>query len=324
MENHNIYWWNLENLFDIENSPRRSSFLQNQLKKELKGWNQSVLNKKIANLSSIITKFNNNTGPDLLGVCEVENEHVLKLLTARINSLLLDRKYAFVITESKDKRGIDTALIYDKNKYIIDPKTFTLRISKRNPTRDLFQIQLTTKSNNTLVLILNHWPSRSGGELESEPFRIMVAENLSYWVKRIHEELGKDIPILLMGDFNDNPFNKSMTNYLQSSNIRNKVMSAKNHFFFNLMFQFLNKNIGTHVYGSDVNILDQFLISKSILNQNSILPFQMETVEIIDFPELSKGKYKTPIRFGRPKDSKGINPNGYSDHLPISLFLKEL
>ena len=323
MENHHIYWWNLENLFDIENSPRRSSFLESQLKKELKGWDQSVLNKKLINLSSIIKQFNDNSGPDILGVCEVENEHVLKLLTARINSLLLSRNYSFVITKGEDKRGIDTALIYDKNKYTIDPKTFTLRISKRNPTRDLFQIQLTTKSSNTLVLILNHWPSRSGGELESEPFRIMVAENLSYWVQRIHEELGKDISILLMGDFNDNPFNKSMTNYLQSSNIRNKVMSAKNHFFYNPMYQFLDKNIGTHVYGSKVNILDQFLISKSILNQNSSLPFQVETVEIIDFPELHKGKYKTPIRFGRPKDSKGINPNGYSDHLPISISLKE-
>ncbi len=323
MENHSIYWWNLENLFDIENSPRRSSFLENQLKKELKGWNQNILNQKIDNLSSIIIKFNTNNGPDILGVCEVENEHVLKLLTDKLNSLLPVRSYSFIIIDGEDKRGIDTALIYDKNKYTVDPKTFTLRISKRNPTRDLFQIQLTTQSNNTLVLILNHWPSRSGGKLESEPFRMMVAENLSYWVKRIHEELGKDISILLMGDFNDNPFNRSMTNYLQSSNIRKKVMGAKNHFFYNLMFRFLDNDIGTHVYGNEVNILDQFLISKSILNQSNSLPFKVDSVEIIDFPELSKGKYKTPIRFGRPKDSKGINPNGYSDHLPISITLKE-
>ncbi len=324
MEYHNIYWWNLENLFDIENSPRRSSFLENQLKKELKGWDQIVLNQKINNLSSIILKFNNNNGPDILGVCEVENEHVLKLLTEKINTILPARNYSFSIIDGEDKRGIDTALIYDKNKYTIDPKNFTLRISKRNPTRDLFQIQITTQSNNILVLILNHWPSRSGGELESEPFRIMVAENLSYWVKRIHEDLGKDTSILLMGDFNDNPYNKSMTNYLQSSNIRNKVMSAKNHFFFNLMFQFIDKNIGTHVYGNEVNLLDQFLISKSILNQRNSHPFKVDSVDIINYPELIKGKYKTPIRFGRPKDKKGINPNGYSDHLPISLTLKEV
>ncbi len=322
MENHNIYWWNLENLFDIENSPRRSSFLESQLKKELKGWDQNVLNKKLINLSSIIKQFNNNTGPDILGVCEVENEHVLKLLTARINSTLLDRNYSFVITDSKDKRGIDTALIYDKNKYIIDPKTFTLRISKRNPTRDLFQIQLTTKSNNTLVLILNHWPSRSGGELESEPFRIMVAENLSYWVERIHEELGSETSILLMGDFNDNPYDKSITKYLQSTNIKKKVMNAKNHFFYNVMYKFFDQNKGTHVWGSEVNILDQFLVSKNILSQSNTHSFKIDTVEIVDFPELVKGAYKKAIRFSRPNKSD-FNPNGFSDHLPISLTLKE-
>lgn len=107
------------------------------------------------------------------------------------------------------------------NKYNQNPVSFTFRVTKRSPTRDLFQVQLTTQLNNTLVLVLNHWPSRSGGQLESEPFRIIVAENLSYWVERIHEELGNDANIILMGDFNDNPYDKSMTRYLQSSKITN-------------------------------------------------------------------------------------------------------
>ena len=189
MNTHNIFWWNLENLFDIENSPRRSQFLNNKLDSELIGWTQDILDQKIDNLSSVIAKFNNNNGPDILGVCEVENAHVLQLLSNKL-STLLSRNYTFAIVDGEDKRGIDTALIYDSDKYDQNPETFTLRITKRNPTRDLFQVQLTTQTGNTLVLILNHWPSRSGGHLESEPFRIMVAENLSYWVERIHEELG--------------------------------------------------------------------------------------------------------------------------------------
>ena len=221
MENHSICWWNLENLFDIENSPRRSQLLNNRLDAELVGWTQAILDKKIDNLASIITKLNSNNGPDILGVCEVENEHVLQRLTNKLNTLL-SRNYAFAIIDGIDKRGIDTALIYDLNKYKHNPVTFTFRVTKRSPTRDLFQVQLTTQLNNTLVLILNHWPSRSGGQLESEPFRIMVAENLSYWVERIHEELGNDANIILMGDFNDNPYDKSMSRYLQSSNIKKK------------------------------------------------------------------------------------------------------
>jgi len=321
MENHNIYWWNLENLFDIENSPRRSQFLNNKLGSELVGWTQAILDQKIENLSSVIAKFNNNNGPDILGVCEVENAHVLELLSLELN-ILTGRNYTFAIIDGEDKRGIDTALIYDSDKYNQSPKTFTLRITKRNPTRDLFQVQLTTQSGNTLVLILNHWPSRSGGHLESEPFRIMVAENLSYWVERIHEELGKDTSILLMGDFNDNPFDKSMTKYLQSTNIKKKVMSARNHFFYNTMYQFLDQNIGTHVWGSEVNILDQFLVSKNILSQSNTHPFKIDTIEIVDFPELVKGAYKKAIRFSRPNKSD-FNPDGFSDHLPISITLNE-
>ena len=321
MENHNIYWWNLENLFDIENSPRRSQFLNNKLGSELVGWTQAILGQKIENLSSVIAKFNNNNGPDILGVCEVENAHVLELLSLELN-ILTGRNYTFAIIDGEDKRGIDTALIYDSDKYNQSPKTFTLRITKRNPTRDLFQVQLTTQSGNTLVLILNHWPSRSGGHLESEPFRIMVAENLSYWVERIHEELGKDTSILLMGDFNDNPFDKSMTKYLQSTNIKKKVMSARNHFFYNTMYQFLDQNIGTHVWGSEVNILDQFLVSKNILSQSNTHPFKIDTIEIVDFPELVKGAYKKAIRFSRPNKSD-FNPDGFSDHLPISITLNE-
>jgi len=322
MTNHSICWWNLENLFDIENSPRRSSYLNKTLKKELRGWSQNVLNKKIDNISAIISKVNNGTGPDILGVCEVENEHVLKLLTKKLNSILA-RDYTFVITEGEDKRGIDTALIYDKNIYTHSPETFTLRISKRNTTRDLFQVQLKTRSGNLLVLILNHWPSRSGGLYKSEPYRIMVAENLAFWVKRIHEELGNDTSIVLMGDFNDNPFDRSMTDYLQSTNIRKKVMNARNHYFYNLMFEFLKDGLGTHVYGSDVNILDQFLVSKSILNQSNSQPFKISSIEIVNYPEMIKGAYKKPIRFSRPSKAD-FNIGGFSDHLPVNLILKEL
>lgn len=321
MTTHNICWWNLENLFDIENSPRRSDLLNKTLKKELKGWSQSILNKKINNLTSVISKINNGKGPDILGVCEVENDHVLKLLTGKLNSQLA-RNYTFSIIEGEDKRGIDTALIYDDNIYTQNPETFTLRISKRNTTRDLFQVQLTTSSGNLLVLILNHWPSRSGGVYQSEPYRIMVAENLAFWVKRIHEELGDDTSILLMGDFNDNPFDRSMTNYLQSTNTKRKVMNAKNHYFYNLMFEFMDSGVGTYVFGSEVNILDQFLASKSILSQSNSHPFKIDSVRIIDFPEMVKGVYKKAIRFSRPT-KKDFDKDGFSDHLPINLILKE-
>lgn len=323
MAKHHIYWWNLENLFDIENSPRRSEFLNNHLGTELNGWDATILDQKIANLTSIISKFNDSKGPDILGVCEIENEHVIELLITSM-STALNKNYGFVISKGDDKRGIDTALIYDKTKYGPEQITFSLRIIKRNTTRDLFQVHINTANGNKLICILNHWPSRSGGELESEPFRIMVAENLSYWIERIYEEQGADANILLMGDFNDNPYNKSIAQYLMA--INNKALVKSNRvrlkYFYNVMHRFLDAQIGTFVFGNEYNLLDQFMISKSIVSEKSELPFKFSKVAIIDFPELTSGSYQKPVKFGRPNSST-FNVNGFSDHLPIKIVLNE-
>ena len=335
METHAIYFWNLENLFDIENAgARRSDFLKEKLKKELKGWTSTVLNKKIDNLVSIISRFQNGLGPDLFGVCEVENDHVLERLTNKM-STEIGRTYKFVIIEGEDKRGIDTALIYDEDKYSTEPETFTLRIIKRNSTRDLFQVHVETQSGNKLICVLNHWPSRSGGELESEPYRIMVAENLAYWIERIHEEQGQDASIVLMGDFNDNPYNRSMWDYLMARNNRTQVKKKPkpdgNYYMYNLMFRFLDLQYGTYVYGSELNLLDQFIVSRSILSESTDFKFNLDSVDIIRYPELFYGQYNTPLKYGRPSNVKSgnnptkktYNPDGFSDHLPIELILEE-
>lgn len=177
MAKHHIIWWNLENLFDIERSPRRSEFLGETLRSELEGWTLDILKRKVRNLVRIISRTGNGKGPDILGVCEVENHFVIELLIGEMESSL-GRGYGFAISEGDDKRGIDTALIYDTAKYDPDPETFSLRIIKRNSTRDLFQVHLNTLAGNKLIIVLNHWPSRSGGELESEPFRIMERDLL--------------------------------------------------------------------------------------------------------------------------------------------------
>lgn len=320
MNLHHIYWWNLENLFDIEDSSRRSEFLKKQLSKELIGWTQQVLDRKLSNLTSIISNFNNN-GPDIFGVCEVENLHVLELLKNRLNTVT-GKSYSILHVDSLDKRGIDTALLFDSALYSSDGDVFTLRITKRSPTRDLFQVHLTTNRGNKLIFILNHWPARSAGVFKSEPYRIMVAENLSFWIERIHEEQGKNASIILMGDFNDNPYDRSITEYLQSSSIKKRVENARNHFMYNLMYEFLGTQLGTYVYGNEVNILDQFLVSKSIISNSSNHPFKVNSVRIVDDPRLTTGEYKKPIRFSRPSKSD-YNQTGFSDHLPIELVIEE-
>ena len=111
MIQHYISWWNLENLFDIENSPTRSEKLSKSIKNELKGWDESILEKKLTNLSWVIQQINDNKGPDILGVCEVENEAVLEKLVLKLNPL--NRNYKIIHQNTKDRRGIDVAFGYN-------------------------------------------------------------------------------------------------------------------------------------------------------------------------------------------------------------------
>lgn len=323
---HHIYWWNLENLFDSANSPSRPAWLQKKLKSELKGWTVDVLDQKLTNLADIISRMNNGTGPDILGVCEVENSVVLEKLIQKVK-LKVQRNYKVIHHDTNDNRGIDVAFIYDVDRYSYDGNQFSLEIMKRNATRDLFQVQLTTKDGNELVVIGNHWPARSAGKYESEPYRMMVGENLSYWIERIHEvkleEVGEKHPaILLMGDFNDNPYDRSLTEYLRSTGTLEKVKNSTSHIMFNLMYPFVGGDIGTYVYGNEVNVLDQFIVSRSMVVDYYKYPFQVNSVQIVYFPDMVKGDYYTPIRFSRPSES-GYNPSGYSDHLPIELIIEE-
>lgn len=321
MNQYQIYWWNLENLFDREDSPDRPDWLQKSLAKELKGWTQEVLDKKIENLSRIIMQFNSGNGPDILGVCEIENKNVIDLLAKAIG-VKTNRNYKTIHHDTNDQRGIDIAFLFDTKKFKTVGKLFSLEIMKRSATRDVIQMTFKTKSKHEITILGIHFPSRTGGQYETEPYRIMAAETVAYWIRRIHEKKGQDHPIVLMGDFNDEPFNRSLTKYLLSTHTRQKILKAQNHLMFNCMYSFLGNEIGSHVFGNEVTILDQFLVSKHLISNNSGNYFKLNCAEIVAYPEMIKGKYNTPIRFSRPS-ANDYNPDGFSDHLPVKLVIDE-
>ena len=179
----------------MENSSRRSEKLARTIKKELKGWSEKILNRKISQLSKIISRMNENNGPDILGICEVENRWVVEKLMDSLKGLH-QHKYEIIHADTKDGRGIDVAFIYDANKFEIerDPSSrsklvFSHFIMKRRATRDILQVNFITKGlRNRVVLVGNHWPARSGGQYESEPYRMIAGETLSYFHQRILEE----------------------------------------------------------------------------------------------------------------------------------------
>ena len=142
MPEHYIAFWNVENLFDVENAPNRSEKLQKQLAGELEGWTEDVLKEKVSRLAEVISALNGGRGPDVLGVCEIENRSVLDRLVEGLAPL--GRRYGVAHADTRDKRGIDVAFIYDRGLYKRDA-FFQHFILRRAATRDIVQVNLVSK-----------------------------------------------------------------------------------------------------------------------------------------------------------------------------------
>ena len=311
-----IGWWNVENLFDIQDSPRREKRIESKIKSDVNGWTSDILDTKISQLSKIIKKMNEGKGPDILGVCEIENEHVLKKLAEGISES--SDNYKIAHADTGDGRGIDIAFLYDDSKFELK-ETFQHWVIKRTATRELFQANMKVREDNSdLILIGNHWPARSAGTYISEPYRMLTGETLSYWMSRILEEKGKKVPVLVMGDFNDEPFNRSIIEYALGTNIAEKVKNSTTApRLYNLMWSSLKDGLATYYFKGNWTMLDQFMVSKGFLVEDGSLKLKSDSTTVEKFPDMIKnGK---PHRFGLPK--KTLNLDGYSDHFPISTVI---
>ena len=316
--NYYLAWWNVENLFD-RSTAARSDKLRSQLKSELVGWTAAVLQRKVSQLASIIVQMNEGRGPDLLGVCEVESRAVLERLVAALGAL--GRNYGIAHHDGGDKRGIDVAFIYDRDLFEAEEEFFHV-VLKRSTTRDIFQVNFRTGAGRVLSVIGNHWPSRMGGTHASEPYRIIAAETLSYWISSIQELRGSNANVVVMGDFNDEPWSRSMTDYALSTQSRAKVTYARSPRLLNLMYPAAGEAVGTHYYDNFPNLLDQVLVSRGLARKTGELRVLAESVEILRYPEMvSGGRYPAPLRFGRPSKASSFDENGYSDHYPIAVTL---
>ncbi|MBN2589961.1 MAG: hypothetical protein JXA96_08860 [Sedimentisphaerales bacterium] len=314
----NIAWWNLENLFDHENALRPPE-LKSKLKSELKGWTANLRDKKISQLAKIIKSMFNDEGPALLGVCEIENEEVLKMLAGAINNP--NRKYEIAAHQSPDARGIDISFIYDEKELSVLAKDHQVVI-KRTATRDIFWIRLKVIGKNAeFVAIANHWPSRSSGQYSSEPFRMLTGETLAYIVSQMLD-VDNELPIISMGDFNDEPFNRAMQEYLLGTRDPGRVRYSHSGHMLNLMWPLMQgHDPGTYLFDSDWNMLDQFLVSYGMLRNASKIKVKQESVELYK-PDILKADGGKARKFSRPSAKSGVDIDGFSDHFPILVKLE--
>lgn len=334
-----IGFWNLENLFAPEGFPDREAWMASAVGSDLRGWSETLFQRKISQLASIITRFSDNAGPDILGVCEVENRFVLEALVTEINGILTTRKYAVVHADNtRDQRGIDTAFIFDQNRFTVDPASiFSHFVMRRTGTRDITQATFQASNGRQIVALCNHWPARGGAAIDSAGFRATAGETLGYWHERIRQELGDDTAVIALGDFNDDPFDNSIRYNANAWRERGDVERSRSAKFYNLAWNYQSQQVtdhrgdarvidGTLYYRNNGNVFDQILVNRSLLTGEGGLAIQENSARIEAYPQMVDHRVNYgPIRFGLPKGnaSSNINTDGFSDHFPVSVMVAD-
>jgi len=315
-----IAFYNLENLFDTINDVTKNDEASPMM--ELKENRSKVYWDKIDKLGSVIAqigKDKSNTSPTILGVCEVENRAVLEDL---VNSdRLKSKRYGIIHYESPDRRGIDVALLYQQRYFKpVHHESFNPNIYRDNRkvyTRD--QLLVSGYLDDELIhVIVNHWPSRSGGEMKSRPLREKAAYQNTKIIDQIKEK-EKNPKILVLGDFNDDPINTSFKKVLKT---KEKKKDVEDGDLYNPFERLFKKGYNTGGYRDNISMFDQIIITSALLSKDEkdFTSYKMFNPAVFNksFMTNKKGRYKGyPFR----SFSFGTYTGGYSDHYPVYLYL---
>lgn len=314
-----VAFYNVENLFDYDDDPL--TFDEEWTPEGKNAWTKEIYEDKLSKLARVISEIGadiTGTSPAIIGVSEVENRRVLEDL---INEdPLVGQDYGIVHVESPDRRGIDVGLLYKKKLFTpTGYKAHELALydsqdrSKRIYTRDQLLVS-GMLDGEKIHLIVNHWPSRSGGEERSRPNRMKAAE----LNKRIMDSLFSVDPyakIITMGDFNDDPASPSIKKIIKTKSDRDDMEIKE---FFNPMEEMHKKGMGTLAYRDAWNLFDQIIISSELTKKDySSYRFYKAGIFNKKYLQTPRGQYK-----GYPYRSfvNGYT-GGYSDHFPVFIYL---
>lgn len=312
-----VMFYNVENLFDTKHDSLKND--HDFLPGGFMNWTNWKYWEKQRNIGRVITAVGEMHSPALVGLCEIENDSVIFDLTKR--SPIRTQQYEYLVTNSPDLRGIDVALLYQRHQFKLLEKNeyeVLFRNKSARPTRNILHAVGQLISGDTLDVFVCHFPSRYGGQLVSEPGRIDAAQTLrskadSLFVVR------QNASILIMGDFNDYPDNKSIFKTLKARSLNYHLSK---HELYNMFFHRIKEqDFGTYKYQGQWGVLDQFIVSGNLLmNEETVFVKNREA-------HIFKADFLTE------KDEKygGIRPyrtnlgpryiGGFSDHFPIFMDL---
>lgn len=317
---HTVAFYNLENLFDTINDPLKYDEASPIM--ELKANRSEIYKKKVKNMARVIAEIGSdmsNNAPAVIGVCEIENRKVLEDLVN--DPLLLAKDYGIIHYDGPDRRSIDVALLYQKELFRpINTSSHELIIyddltRDRVYTRD--QLLVSGELDGDLIhLIVNHWPSRSGGEARSRSKRVGAAK----LNKRLVDSLQSKDPyakILIMGDLNDDPTNESVKKVLKAKKDKKRVPLKGIYNPFEKMFS--EKGYGTTAYRDAWSLFDQIMITKPLIEEDySSYRFWKAGIYNKAFLSNKRGRWEGyPFR----SFADGGFTNGFSDHFPVYVYL---
>lgn len=303
-----LMFYNVENLFDTINDPKTND--DDFTPSGHYRWNAYRLYKKLNNVYKVIAAAGGTEPPEIVAFAEVENKQVIENLI--YNTPLSKYRYSVVHEDSRDQRGIDVALVYRPDKI----KKITSRYFEAGNYREILYFAFSTYGKDTIHLFVNHWPSRAGGQLSSEKKRMFVADILKAKTDSLFK-VNKNAKIIITGDFNDEPSDKSIAGVLSAIKISGQINYEE---LYNLAY-LPDEKYGTIKFRGSWGTFDQFIVSGNLLKKNSTYT-QPELFRIFKegFLLTSDEKYLgvKPFRtfYGFKYES------GYSDHLPVLLDLK--
>jgi Endonuclease/Exonuclease/phosphatase family len=315
---HTVAFYNFENLFDSKNDANKDDEWTPSGEQH---WTEAKYKQKLENLAQVLSGIGTNdkqvVSPTLIGGSEIENRGVLEDLVKQ--SQLINSDYGIVHYDSPDKRGIDVALLYKKKYFTVtDSQTIPLIIheegnekKERIYTRDVLLVTGLLEGEEISVLV-NHWPSRSGGEKKTSAYREAAAQLDKKVMNSIYEKNPK-AKIICMGDLNDGTTNKSIKVNLDAKHNKEEV---KEFGIYN-PFEKMEKEGHATLYHNDAGaIFDQIMVSQTLINKD-FSSYQFWKAGIYNKPFMIEhhGKYR-----GYPKRNSD-NEVGFSDHFPVYIYL---
>ncbi|MCF8373241.1 MAG: hypothetical protein K9H64_16600 [Bacteroidales bacterium] len=316
-----VMFYNVENLFDTFDDPEKND--EDFLPNGKMNWTFDRYQKKLNNISKVVAAVGQWELPELIGLCEIENRKVLEDLVQ--NTALTKADYGIIHKESPDERGIDVAALYRKD--LVKPLSYqaipVIFDDAGDKTREILYFKSLVRKTDTIHFFVNHWPSRWGGQEKSEPKRMAAAKSLKHVTDSILK-VNPQAKLIITGDFNDDPIDKSLKEVLQA----NDPVSVESGKLYNLSLQHYSPSEkGSLKYKGNWNVFDQFIVSSGLLENSEGFHTSLSDSHIFYGTEGNEFLLEEDTRYqGKEPNRTYHGPTfhgGYSDHMPVYLDLRK-